>query len=72
LEKHTAELQSSLQRGQLFGFTGGKKPPIFADNAQKMNWGKLALTKDLFGQCFAISNVITDAIRRPKRTQIWD
>ena len=47
-----------FQKSQLFGFTG---TPIFADNANKNEYGKRT-TKDLFGNCLH-KYVITDAIR---------
>lgn len=47
-----------FKNSQLFGFTG---TPIFADNANKNEFGKRT-TKDLFGNCLH-KYVITDAIR---------
>ena len=58
LVKPTVELQNSLLKASLFGFTG---TPIFADNASKNDLGKRT-TKDLFGNCLH-KYVITDAIR---------
>lgn len=47
-----------FHKSQLFGFTG---TPIFADNANKNEFGKRT-TRDLFGNCLH-KYVITDAIR---------
>ncbi|MBK7370908.1 MAG: type I restriction endonuclease subunit R [Saprospiraceae bacterium] len=51
-------ITSYFHQSQLFGFTG---TPIFADNANKNEYGKRT-TKDLFGKCLH-KYVITDAIR---------
>ena len=51
-------IKKYFQKSQLFGFTG---TPIFADNANKNEFGKRT-TKDLFGNCLH-KYVITDAIR---------
>ncbi len=51
-------ITSYFHKSQMFGFTG---TPIFADNANKNEYGKRT-TKDLFGKCLH-KYVITDAIR---------